>query len=175
MADSSITLNAGSGGEAVDTDTVTGTGDHMQVVKPSWGPAGTRNLTDTATPFPVMTVAYTAGGCSVYKSIDLDESEEEVKGSAGQLFGFYFCNMSGSTRYLKLYNLTAANTTVGTSTIVATFPLPGNATDDVAGTVNFAYPIAFDTAISAAVTTGLADNDTGAPGANDCAVMFYYK
>jgi hypothetical protein len=35
--------------------------------------------------------------------------------------------------------------------------------------------IAFATAISAAVTTGVADSDTGAPGANDCVVNIQYK
>ena len=179
MADSSITLNPGADGAVIETDTTTGTGDHMQVVKPAWGAAGTKNLSDTATPFPVQTVAYTAGGCEVWKSLDIDETEEEIKATAGQVFGFFFGNMSGSTRYLKFFNATASGVVVGTasppSVPVAVFVLPGNATDDVAGTVNFACPVQFDTAITVACTTGLADTDTGAPGANDVAIVVYYK
>lgn len=179
MANSSITLNSGSGGSAVDTDTVTGDGDHMQVVKPSWGPAGTRNLTDTATPLPVMTVPYASGGCSIFRSIDLDESEEEVKATAGQVYGVVFTNTATSTRFLKFYDATAASVVVGTasppSVPVITIGLPGNASDDVSGVIMFPYPIAFDTAITVAATTAVADTDTGAPGANEVIVNIFYK
>jgi hypothetical protein len=36
-------------------------------------------------------------------------------------------------------------------------------------------PITFSTAICAAATTGLADNDTGAPSANDVVLNVFYK
>lgn len=114
----------------------------------------------------------TGGGLSIFKSIDLDESEEEVKATAGQIYAITAQNLTAATKlYLKLYNLTAANTTVGTSTIIATIPLFG------ASSVHLVWDkgLAFDTAISAAVTTGIADNDTGAPGANEFAVTIAYK
>jgi hypothetical protein len=37
------------------------------------------------------------------------------------------------------------------------------------------HGIVFDTAITWAATTGLADNDTGAPAANDVAGTVWYK
>jgi hypothetical protein len=116
-------------------------------------------------------VTSTTGGASVYRSIDLDESEEEVKGSAGQLYGYYFFNAAASVRYLKFYNATAASTTVGTTTPFLTMPLPAGA----AGHISFPVPITFSTAICAAATTGLADNDTGAPSANDVVLNVFYK
>ena len=120
-------------------------------------------------------VGRTTGGLSIFKSIDLDESEEEIKATAGQVFSIAAFNRTAAPLYLKFYNLTAANTTVGTSTPVATFVVPANADSDGAGFVwNNSIGLAFGTAISAAVTTGVADNDTGAPGANDCVVVVGY-
>jgi hypothetical protein len=119
----------------------------------------------------VTTTPTTTSGCSIFRSLDLDESEEEVKATAGNVYGYYFYNAAASIRYLKFYNATAANTTVGTTTPVLTIPVPAT----TAGHVTFPYAVSFATAISAAVTTGLADADTGAPAANDFILNVYYK
>jgi hypothetical protein len=118
---------------------------------------------------------HTAGGLSIFRSIDLDESEEEVKGTAGQVYSMWVTNTATSTRFVKFYNLTAANTTVGSSTPVITIGIPGNASDDVTGLFGGAYGLTFDTAISVAATTAVADADTGAPGANDVIINVFYK
>jgi hypothetical protein len=79
-------------------------------------------------------------------------------------------------RYLKLYNDTAANVTVGSTTPLDTIPIPANASDYTVLTESFGGDgVTFSTALSAAVTTGFADNDSGAPGANDVIASFYYK
>ncbi len=127
--------------------------------------------TANTTPWLTTPTPATSGGLSIYRTIDLDESEEEVKASAGQLFGWYLYNAAASARYLKFYNATAANTTVGTTAPVLTIPVAAGA----AANVEFSNGIAFGTAISAAVTTGLADNDTGAPAANDFIINILYK
>lgn len=116
-------------------------------------------------------------GLSIYRSLDLDETEEEVKSSQGFLYGVWFSNGSGATRYLKCYDGTAAAVVVGTTTPVMTLALPGNADDAVAGSLTTGSPsgIGFATAITCAVTTGVADNDTGAPGANDVQANFFYR
>lgn len=118
---------------------------------------------------------HTTGGLSIFRSLDLDESEEEVKDSAGQVYGVWFSNMATSTRFLKFYNATAANVTVGTTTPVITLALPGNSSDDISGVFSTTMGIAFDTAITVAATTALADNDTGAPSANDVIVNVFYR
>lgn len=120
-------------------------------------------------------VATTTGGTSIYRSLDLDETEEEVKGTAGQVYGFYVYNNATSVRYIKLYNDTAANVTVGTTTPVLTFGVPAQTSGGSGAVVMLPTPVAFGTAITAAATTGVADSDTGAPGANDCVVNFFYK
>ena len=116
-------------------------------------------------------VPQTSGGLSIFRSIDLDETEEEAKGSAGQVFGWYIHNNASAVRYVKFYNATAASVTVGTTTPVLTIPVPANS----AANVEYANGIAFDTAITVAATTGVADADTGAPAANDVQINLFYK
>lgn len=119
--------------------------------------------------------ARTSGGTTIFRSIDLDESEEEIKASAGQVYWIHCMNLSASVVYLKLYNATAANVTVGTTTPVLTFPIPTQGTTSGAGfTLCIPNGIAFSTAITAACTTGVADNDTGAPAANVCVLNLGY-
>lgn len=132
--------------------------------------------TQNTTAWLVTQVPATSGGLLVFRSLDLDETEEEVKGSAGQVYGVWFTNTATTTRWLKFYNATAANVTVGTTTPIITLGLPGNTSDDIAGVLmGGEHGIAFGTAITAAVTTGFADNDTGAPGANDVIINIFYK
>ena len=117
----------------------------------------------------------TTGGMTIFRSLDIDESEEDVKTSAGQVFSISAFNTTAAPLYLKFYNLTAANTTVGTSTPVLTFVVPGNADSDGAGFIwNNPIGFAFATAICVACTTGVADADTGAPGANACVINIGY-
>lgn len=123
----------------------------------------------------VVNQPHTAGGCSIFRSIDLDESEEEAKATAGCVYGYYIANLATSTRFVKFYNATAANVTVGTTTPVLTLPIPGNSTDDVGANMLGGVGITFDTAITVAATTGVADNDTGAPGANEVVINLFYK
>jgi hypothetical protein len=147
-------------------------------------PAGNNNIGDvdiasiaagTNTIGGTIPKTATSGGFSLFRSIDLDESEEEVKATAGQVYKIHFTNTATSTRWLKLYNATAANVTVGTTTPVYTVGLPGNTSDDISGGFDFGpQGLAFSTAITAAATTGVADNDTGAPGANEVIVNIMY-
>jgi hypothetical protein len=114
----------------------------------------------------------TTGGLSIFRSLDLDETEEEVKATAGQVFGWHLFNAHATdTVYIKFYNATAANVTVGTTTPVLTIPLKAG----TGANVSFDNGIAFATAITVAATTGLADADTGAPAANQVVVNLLYK
>jgi hypothetical protein len=113
----------------------------------------------------------TTGGCSIFKSLDIDETEEDVKTSAGNVYGYYFSNVATSYRYLKFYNATAANVSVGTTVPVATFGLPPTS----AGHVGFSFPLGFSTAICVAATTAAADADTGAPATSDVIINVFYK
>lgn len=113
----------------------------------------------------------TQGGLSVAMNIDVDESEDAVKATAGQLYGWYMFNAASSTRYVKYYNDTVANVIVGTTVPILTIPLPAGA----AANVEFSMGIPFSAAITIAATTGVATADTGAPGANEVIVNSFYK
>jgi hypothetical protein len=127
----------------------------------------------------IMTLQpHTAGGLSVFRSLDLDETEEDVKTSAGCLYKLRITNRTTSIRYVKLYNDTAANVIVGTTAPLDTIPVPAGGSADLATVIteNFGgVGLTFSAALSMAATTGFADNDTGAPGANDIIVSAYYK
>lgn len=119
--------------------------------------------------------ARTSGGTTIFRSIDLDETEEDVKTSAGQVYWIHAMNLGSSTRFLKFYNATAASVSVGTTTPVLTFPLATQGDTNGAGfTLAIPNGIAFSTAICVAATTGIADSDTGAPGANEVVVNIGY-
>ena len=117
----------------------------------------------------------TSGGTSIFRSLDLDETEEAVKATAGQIYWIHAMNLASTKRYLKIYNATVATVVVGTTTPVLTFPLPTQGDSNGAGfTLAIPNGIAFGTAITVAATTGIADADTGAPGANEVVVNIGY-
>jgi len=111
----------------------------------------------------------TTGGLSIYRDIDLDETGISIKASAGQVYGWYLYNAASSVRYVKFYNKATAPT-VGTDTPVMTVPIPQLS----AANVEYNVGIAFATGIGIGATTGVADNDTGAPGANEVIVDIFY-
>ena len=75
--------------------------------------------------------ARTSGGLSIARDVDLDETELEVKASAGQLFGWYIYNDGAADVSVKIYDATAANVTVGTTTPVLTFTIPAGSAGNV--------------------------------------------
>lgn len=119
--------------------------------------------------------ARTSGGTTLYKNIDVDESEDQIKATAGQVYWIHAINLSSAVKYLKFYNATAASVTVGTTVPDLTFPIPTQGDTNGAGfTISIPNGIAFGTAITIAATTGVADNDSGAPGANEVVVNLGY-
>ncbi len=85
-----------------------------------------------------------------------------VKASPAALWGWDFYNTNAAVRWLKLYNKTSAPT-VGSDTPSMTIALkPGDHSRIV---IPFAIP--FPTGLSFALTTGVADSDTGAVAANE--------
>lgn len=146
---------------------------------PSTVNANGRADADDCSPTVLSTedLAAIQGNLSVFRSLDLDETEEEVKATAGRLYKLRLTNFATSPRYVKLYNATADNVTVGTTTPIDTIVLPAAESGDcVVVTENFGGKgLTFSTALSIACTTGLADNNSGAPSANDVVVSAYYE
>jgi len=123
----------------------------------------------------IAPVPKTSGGLSASKTISAATTNAtSVKGSAGQVYTILAHNTNAAVRYLKLYNKATAPT-VGSDTPVLTLPIPGNTAG--AGFVldTGGMGIAFGTGIGFALTTGVADADTGAVAANEIVVNILYK
>jgi len=115
-------------------------------------------------------------GLTPYKSLDLDESEEEVKATAGVVFSMIATNRRTTPLFVKFYNATAATVVVGTTVPVMTIEIPANATDHTMAVVGFTqWGVAFGTAICIAATTSFEDTNAGAPALNDLIVTVLYK
>lgn len=146
-------------------------------------PAGTNNIGDvdiasiTAGANLIGDVgisgARTSGGTTFFNSNDLDETGEQVKGTAGQIYFITCFNVSASLLYLQVFNATAASVTVGTTAPDMVFPIPTQGDTNGAGFV-LAVPngIEMDTAITVAATT-TATGNTG-PGANEVLINVGY-
>jgi hypothetical protein len=168
-----------------DTGTLAGavSGSEMQVDVVAALPAGTNNIGDV----DVLTIAAgsnligdvglsgarTSGGSTPYRNVDVDETEDEIKGTAGQVYWLHAVNLTAAVLYLHLYNATAAYVTVGTTTPTLTFALPTQGDTNGAG-FNFSVPngVAFSTAITIACTTTV--GGSAGPAANGCVVSLGY-
>lgn len=97
-----------------------------------------------------------------------------IKPAAGSVYSIDAFNNSVAIVYLKLYNSTSV--TCGTSTPYARYLIPFGATNSGGG---FSIPNingdAYYQGITACVTTGIADSDTGAPTGNTIIVNVHYR
>lgn len=140
----------------------------MQVDVVAALPAGSNLVGDVG-----LSGARTSGGTTFFHSDDLDETEEQIKGSAGQLYWLHAMNLSASVKYLQVFNATGASVTVGTTAPDLVFPLASQGDTNGAGFVlSIPNGIEFDTAITVAATT-TATGGTGA-GANEVMVNAGY-
>lgn len=119
----------------------------------------------------VQGVPGTTNGLTIYRKLSAATTNgANVKASAGQLYGWYLYNANAATRYVKLYN-TAGTPSVGTDTPVMTLPIPPGGAANVLAEVG----MPFATGIGIGITTGVADNDTGAVALNEVVVQLFYK
>jgi hypothetical protein len=125
-----------------------------QSMQPILGAVNVSNLPNACTPKKVISAATT--------------NATVLKNSPGKVHGIFTFNTNAAARFLKLYDLARAPV-VGTDTPVLTIGIPGNSSG--AGN-NVPVPtggINFSMGIALAITTGMADTDTGATGASEVA------
>jgi hypothetical protein len=101
-----------------------------------------------------------------YSNINLGATGQVVKASEGRLKGYYLYNGGSAARFVKIYNKATAPDE--NDTPVLTLPLPAGAA------ANLPTSITFSAGISVRATTGVAANDTGAPGSNEVVVNIFY-
>jgi len=121
--------------------------------------------------------AATTGGATPFKytSVASAESEHEIKATAGTLYSLVLTNTAATVAYYRCSNLTAANTTPGTSTEILDVAVPGATTGDGIIVPIPATGIAFSTALTCWIVTGEAENDTTEVGADDVKVFAAFK
>ena len=111
-----------------------------------------------------------SGAASTYHLISAASTNAgTVKASPGLVTGYYLVNTASAFRYVKLYNK-ASSPTVGSDTPRCVYGIPAAS----AANIDLALPVAFETGIAIALTTGIADSDSGAVGASEMAVTLYY-
>lgn len=108
-----------------------------------------------------------------YKYISLASTNATlIKSGEVKLFTVSAIGLTSSVRYLKFYDRGVAPI-VGTNTPVFTIPVPAN-TQGAGIVINFNVPPVFDGGLGFAITSGSADNNTGAVGAGDVIVNLTY-
>ncbi len=144
-------------------------------------PAGTNNignvgvLTLPAIPTGANTIGAvnvrpaTAGGLLNHRNLNTGITGDLIKGSAGQVFGWYVYNNATAVRFLKIYN--KATAPLSTDTPVMTIPIPREA----GANVEFTNGIAFALGIGVRATVLVADADATAPAANDVVINILFK
>lgn len=137
-------------------------------------PVGQTNVTAVVSlPYTldVATGLWGRAGASTFFSLDLDETEEDVKTTAGILYGFAFSNLHATLeRFLWFWNGTAATVTPGTTPAFFGWMLPFKSTG-----FHWFGPQgpAFSTALSAGATTGV--TGAGPPGTNEVLLTVWFK
>jgi hypothetical protein len=127
--------------------------------------------TANTTPWLFTPVPATSGGPSTSRiKSGASTNATSVKGSAGQVYGWYLYNNTSSAKFVKLYNK-ASSPTVGTDTPLFTIPLPANG----GANVEFSLGIPFGTGIAYAITGAIADSDTTSTAADDVHGVLLYK
>ncbi len=91
---------------------------------------------------------------------DGDNTAQVGKSASGYLYFLEVTNPNGIDAYLQLFDLAAADVTVGTTTPKLSLLVPGNGGMDKA----FAVPLKFGTAITYACTTTATGNGDPATG-----------
>jgi len=133
----------------------------------------------TLTPLAAVSpLAATTGGATPYHYIAAAATAcdaQVVKASPGTLYSVAGMCAVATPRYLKLYDTIAGSAPASTDTPVHTLMMPANSTTGAGFTLSFPVGLAFASKISFRLTTGMADNDTGACTAGDCVISLGYK
>ena len=113
----------------------------------------------------VKQVPQTSGGLPLPFSASVNATKQQVKGSAGQVYGWQILNTTSAIAYVQVFDKTSANVTVGTTAPDYVIPLPPNS----GATLGIGQGVAHANGITIACTT----TRTGSTGAVCDVVAFY--
>jgi hypothetical protein len=158
---------------AVDRD---GSGRDWQIIKLAYGIENSFVLVSPADPLPVQVSSLhitpsPTGGLNPYRRLaTADTNLDVVKGSPGQVYGWHLTNLAVEPRFVKLYNK-ATNPSIPGDAPLYTLPVLQTAPTVFSTDIGLAFP----NGIALAITTGVADTDTGAVGLNDVVVNLFFQ
>jgi len=110
------------------------------------------------------------GTLDVTRDIDLDQTSPAlIKAGSVKVHGWIIYNDSGATHYVKLYNKATAPV-IAEDTPVMTIGIKTLETATFSSEIGIDFPLG----LGWVCTTGIADNNTGAPAANDCVANIMY-
>lgn len=122
--------------------------------------------TANTTPWLATQTPATSGGLSIYSG-SIGATATSVKGSAGQVYGWYIYNSNASAVYVQVFNVVSGSVTLGTTSPTFSLGIPASS----GANVSFDSGIAMGTAITVAVTT-TRSGSTG-PGSTVDLNIFY--
>jgi hypothetical protein len=121
----------------------------------------------------IQDIPATSGGLSKFHLVSAASTNaNNIKASAGQVYGIVAFNLNASPRYLKFHN-TSGSPTAG-SGVTDTFMIPGN-TAGAGFVVNFDKGVAFSSGIAITLVTGITDADSTGVAASEIVLQVYYK
>jgi hypothetical protein len=109
-----------------------------------------------------------------YRDIDCQPTGKVIKGSMGSVSGWYIANISTGWRYVKFYDKATAPASTDTPLMTLGIP-PGSAANVSLRTLIESKTLPFVNGLGIRGTTGVADNDTGAPTTNDLVVNIFFQ
>lgn len=109
-----------------------------------------------------------------YISVGTTEDENQLKATPGIVLSITATNTNAAARYLKCFNLTAANAAPGTSAVWLGLAIPPAA---ASGPLHVTFPsgVFFDTALTCALVTGSADSDVAEVASGEVMWFITYK
>ena len=108
-------------------------------------------------------------GLQCYRNLSLGVTGSIVKAAGGRLYAYDLHNASNAIEYVKAYNKATAPTEADTPLL--TIAIEGGETK----CLDLPQGASFPAGLSLRGTTGVADNDTGAPSSGDLVVNLFFK
>jgi len=126
----------------------------------------------------IIPVTGTTGGTTIFNLLSANSNNKTaVKASAGTIYSINVFNISANPVYLKLFDVANGSVTAGTTAATYQVPCPSNATAANGAGTNIEYPLgmAFSTAITIMLVTGISLTDNTSVAANIATVVIGYK
>ncbi len=179
-----VTPLMGAGVTGTGSQRVTAAQDTTTIAGSAPGTAGTPSANvvsvqgvTSGTPLVITNSAAATGGATPSHAIvAANTTSVSIDASPGTLYSVQVFNNSATIAYLKLYDAAQGSTTCGSGTPKKVILIPAS-TSGAGAVISLggSSGVAFATAITRCVTTGIADNDTGAPAASTYLVEADFK